>query len=261
MQHTHVLITGACSGLGKAFAQECAKAGMQLLLTERPGSPVRSLAGSLSDHYGVETAVFEFDHSDPLALQDNMNAIADRFPIRFLINNAGIGGTAYFTETSVEQIDSIIALNVRSMAITTRILLPKLLLHSRSYMLNVASMAAFVPLAYKTVYPASKAFVSYFSKGLHQEMKDRGLSVSVLYPGAIMTNASVSKRILKLGFTGRMGLLSTDDIAALAIRKTLAGCPKIIPGKANRLNYWLMNMLPETLRSSVVSNQIRKEVA
>lgn len=244
MNNQYALITGACSGLGKAFAQQCARRGFNLILLDIPGSPTSSIASHIMFKYKVEAHVFEFDLTDTCEAKRQLNAIAEKFPISFLINNAGIGGTSSITETSVERIEQIISLNIRSTALLTRIFVPHLLRQKDSYLLNVSSMAAFTPIAYKNVYPASKAFISSFSLGLRQELSGTNVSVSVLYPGAIMTNFSVAKRIISLGSLGRIGLLSTDEIAAIAVKKTLAKRGIIIPGMMNRINYLLMSILP-----------------
>lgn len=259
MDKKYVLITGACSGLGKALAQQCAKRGFNLILLDVPGSATSSISSHIMAKYKVEVHVFEFDLIDTCEILHHINTITERFPVWFVINNAGIGGTSSITDTSVERIEQIISLNIKSMAMLTRILLPQLLKQRCSYVLNVSSMAAFTPIAYKNVYPASKAFISSFSLGLRRELSDTGVSISVLYPGSIMTNFSVSKRIMSLGLVGRMGLLSTDEIAAIAIEKTLAKKAIIIPGMMNRINYLLMSLLPVEFKSRIVSAEIKKE--
>lgn len=259
MNKKYALITGACSGLGKAFAQQSAKRGFNLILLDIPGSATSSIGCHLMARYKIEVHVFEFDLTDTFEMLHHLNMISERFPVSFIINNAGIGGTSSITDTSPGRIEQIISLNIKSMAILTRIFIPGLLKQKQSYILNVSSMAAFTPIAFKNVYPASKAFISSFSLGLRQELAGTGVSVSVLYPGSIMTNFSVSKRIISLGLTGRIGLLSTDEIAAIAVKKTLAKKAIIIPGIMNRINYILMRLLPVELKSRIVSGEIKKE--
>ena len=260
MLNEHVLITGACSGLGKALAQQCAKRGMNLILVELPGMNAASLATFLQHAYGIKVVVFEFDLTNLGEMQQQLQRISEQYSLSFVINNAGIGGTEPLMTASLERLDQIIALNVRSMALLTRVLLPNLVAHGDSYILNVSSMAAFTPIAYKTVYPATKAFIASFSLGLREELKGSGVSVSVLYPGAIMTNASVSRRILGLGFKGKIGLLSTDEIAAMAIRKTLEKQATIIPGRINRLSQVMLRFLPTLFKSGIVSRAVKKEI-
>jgi short-subunit dehydrogenase len=259
MSKKYALITGAYSGLGKAFALHCAKRGFNLILLDIPGSATSSIASHLAFKYKVEAHVFEFDLTNTYEARHQLNTISEKFPVSFIINNAGIGGTSSITETSIERIEQIISLNIKSTVMLTRIFIPHLLKQADSYILNVSSMAAFTPIAFKNVYPASKAFISSFSLGLRQELSGTNVSVSVLYPGSIMTNFSVAKRIMSLGALGRMGLLSTDEIAAIAIRKTFSKKAIIIPGMANRINYLLMSLLPVEFKLRIVSREIKKE--
>lgn len=256
----YTLITGASSGLGKEFAIQCARKGMNIILIALPGGNTCSLAYHLMLEYYVDVQVFEFDLTDVSLLKARLEEITQRYAIDFLINNAGVGGTAAITGASVDKIDQIILVNVRSTALVTRLLIPHLLQHERSYIMNISSMAAFTPIAYKTVYPASKAFISSFSLGLKEELAGTGLSVSVVYPGPIMTNSLTSRRIIVQGAKGKMGLLPTSEIARMALRKTLAGDGVIIPGFMNRLNHMLMNIIPLALKLKIVSKAVKKEI-
>src|SRR5690606_36480402 len=116
------------------------------------------------------------------------------------------------------------------------------------------------PIAYKTVYPASKAFISSFALGLREELRGSGVSVSVVYPGSIMTNSNVSRRIIGLGIKGRIGLLSVPEIARAALKGTLAGKAVIIPGLWNRINHQLMKLIPLETRLKLLSGAIRQEL-
>ncbi|WP_436489428.1 SDR family NAD(P)-dependent oxidoreductase [Chitinophaga sp. ARDCPP14] len=256
----YTLITGASSGLGKEFAIQCARKGMNIILIALPGSRLQSMAENLELEYRICVKVFEFDLSDSDVLKQQLQLIIRDYPINFLINNAGIGGTSSITHTSLERIDEIMMLNVRSTVLLTHLLIPHLLKHPQSYIMNIASMAAFTPIAYKTVYPASKAFISSFFLGLKEELADTSVSVSVVYPGPIMTNSHTSRRIISQGLKGKMGLLSTPDIADIALRGTLAGHPVIIPGWMNKLNHILMQLLPLSFRMRIVSREVKKEI-
>lgn len=257
---TYTLITGASSGLGKEFAIHCARKGMNIILIALPGGNLASIAHNLELEYHVSVKVFEFDLSDSDILKQQLQAITEQYAINFLINNAGVGGTSSITNTSLERIDDIIMLNVRSTVLLTHLLIPHLLRHQQSYIMNIASMAAFTPIAYKTVYPASKAFISSFFLGLKEELSATGLSVSVVYPGPIMTNSHTSRRIISQGRKGKMGLLPTPEIARIALKGTLAGHPVIIPGLMNKINHVLMQLLPLSLKMRIVSREVKKEI-
>ncbi len=256
----YTLITGASSGLGKELAIQCARMGMNMVLIALPGGNTGSIAEAISIQYGVQVKVVEFDLTDDDELKKNLAGITGQYPVDFLINNAGTGGSSYITETALEKIDRIILLNVRSTALITRLMIPHLLQHRESYIMNIASMAAFAPIAYKTVYPASKAFISSFSLGLKEELAGTGLSVSVVYPGPIMTNSNTSRRILSQGLVGRLSLLPTPCIARIALKRTLARHPVIIPGLMNRINHRLMSLIPLNIKLKIISRAVKKEI-
>lgn len=257
---TYTLITGASSGLGKEFAIQCAALGRNLLLIALPGGNCASIARNLIAAYSIRVEVFEFDLTDNAALQSHIEHITAHYNVDFLINNAGMGGTSAIMDTTLERIDQIIQLNVRSTALITRLLIPHLLRNPKSYIMNISSMAAFTPIAYKTVYPASKAFISSFSLGLREEFAGTGLSVSVVYPGPIMTNSNTTRRIISQGLKGKMGLLSTPAIAEIALRRTLMHDRVIIPGWMNQVSHFLMNLLPLGMKLRIVSREVKKEI-
>lgn len=255
-----VLITGAGKGLGKAFATQCARLGYNLILIALPGENIRSLARHIQYEYEVKADCFELDITDEALLEETIRSINEQYRVFFLINNAGVGGTASITQSSFEDMDRIIRLNVRATVQVTKLLLPNLLQSPESYIMNVSSMAALTPIAYKTVYPASKAFIASFSLGLREELKEQGLSVSIVYPGAIMTNCNVSGRILAQGAIGRLGLINTDAIAHTAIRKTLKKQARIVPGLWNRITSKILQWIPTETKLRLVSTSVKREL-
>ncbi|WP_300603301.1 SDR family NAD(P)-dependent oxidoreductase [Niabella sp.] len=260
MNKKYTLITGASSGLGSAFALCCARLKMNLVLIALPGSTIKTTAEELIRLYGIDVQVFEFDLTNRVAFETHIALIKEEYPVNFLINNAGMGGTVSMLDCSPQLIDKIIQLNIGCTALLTRELLPQLLQQEKSFILNIASMAAFSPIAYKTVYPASKAFVSSFSLGLREELQQKGVSVSVAYPGPIMTNSDTSRRILLQGYKGRLGLFSTMDLAGRIIRHTLAGRAEIVPGWWNRMNQALMGLIPSTVKVRLISGAVKREL-
>lgn len=256
----YALVTGASSGLGKEFAIQNAIRGRNLLLFALPGSNIDAFATDIMTEYGIDVKGFELNMTDIEVLKEKVNSLLQDYEIDFLINNAGVGGTSVITEISPEQIDGIIQLNVKSTTLLTCMMIPHMLRQKQAYILNVSSMAAFTPIAYKTVYPASKAFISSFSLGLREELSGTGISVSVLYPGAIMTNSNATQRIIRQGLKGRLGLLSTSAIATEALAGTLKGKSVIIPGIANRMSRFFMGLLPLDWKLRLVSRAVKKEI-
>jgi hypothetical protein len=257
----YTVITGASMGLGKEFATECARRGRNLVLVALPGQQLAALCGELELKYGIHAVARECDLTDEAVLNRLVENLLDRYSIDQLINNAGIGGTVRFEDSTPEYLDRIIHLNIRATTILTRLLLPELSRHKKSLILNVASVAAFGPLPFKTIYPASKAFIYSFSRSLRNELRRSGVRVVVLTPGPIMTNPDVARRILKQGFLGRLGLLTAYRISQLALNGAARGKEVIVPGLMNRFNRFLIRWIPESWRLALMARIIRKEIS
>jgi short-subunit dehydrogenase/uncharacterized protein (DUF2062 family) len=256
----YTLITGASSGLGKEFAIDCAKRGMNLILVALPGRNLRLLCNTLERQYTIRAVAYEADltrHEEVITMADH---ILGRYPVNFLINNAGTGGTIEFGNSSIDYLERIIHLNITAMALLTRLFIPELRKHQRAYILNVSSMAAFSPIPYKTIYPASKAFIYNFSRSLNQELKGTGVSVAVIHPGPILTNPDVAVRIVRQGSAGKIGLLQAKEIARCGVDGVMAGRDVIIPGFMNKVNRFLMTVVPSSFRLGTLSKVIHREI-
>lgn len=256
---TFALVTGASQGLGKAMALELAKRKINLLLVALPGEGVEPLAAQLAG-LGVEAHFYETD----LSRRENVLKLTDwvnqNFSVGILINNAGRGGTRSMLAADAEYVDGIVQLNIAAPALITHQLLPNLLRQNNAYILNVSSMAAFSPIGFKTVYPASKRFIRHFSLGLRQELKGTGVSVSVVCPGPMKTNADVAHRIEKQGWMGRIGLVSPETVAEIAVRQMFRRKACILAGWSNYLNRWLLAILPDGLKVPLLTKAVRREI-
>jgi short-subunit dehydrogenase len=256
----YTLITGSSTGLGKEFAIEFAKRHNNLILVALPGRNLHLLCNELENIYGIKAAGYECDLTNEKELARFVTSVLEKFNINTLVNNAGIGGTRKFTDVSTEYLDRIIHLNIRATTMLTHHLLPKLLAHKKALIINIASMAAFGPIPYKTIYPASKAFIYSFSRSLNKELQGTGVRVVVVNPGQIVTNPDVTLRLITQGFLGKLGLLSAGRIARIAIENAEKGKDIIIPGLLNKLSRMLIRMIPECIRLNLLEKAYRKEL-
>src|SRR5690606_33723618 len=253
------VITGASQGLGRAFAEHCAKKRRNLILISLPQEELQVLQQRLILVYGIEVIVFEVDLTHSEQLNDLCRKLR-QYPIDTLINNAGMGGTKAFLEASPNYIDNIVLLNMRSVVLLTRHLLPQLKQLHNAYILNISSLAAFVPMPYKTIYPASKAFVYSFSRGLQMELKKTGVHVAVAHPGGMVTNAEVAKRINSHKGLVRLSILSPEKTAEICLEKLMKKESIIIPGKINRISSILQRILPVSFQLNIINAKIQKEL-
>ncbi len=256
----YALITGAGKGLGKAFATELAQRNINVLLTALPGENLDEFCEKLSADYGIEADFMECDLTSEAEIARLVQWVKANYPVNILINNAGIGGTAEFETADAAMINNIILLNIRATALLTHQLLPLLRFHKPAWILNVGSMASFSPIGYKTVYPASKAFVLHFSRGLREELKDSGVFVSVVHPGPLTTNIDSIRRIKKQGRLGKMCVLSAEYTAHKALGRLFTRHAHILVGVGNKFNWVLTKVVPTRIRLSLITRIIKREI-
>jgi short-subunit dehydrogenase len=250
----YALITGASEGLGRAFAEECAYLGMNLLLVALPASGLSQVAQDVARRYGVQAEPLEMDLTVPDRLADLVPWIADHgLPVSVLINNAGVGYNCRFEDSSLRQNESCILLNNLALVKLTHLILPELKRQQRAFILNVSSMAAFFPMPYMPVYGPSKAFILNFSLALRAEMRGTPVRVSVLCPNGIRTNPECRQKIDAHGLIGQLVSMDPQPVARCAMRELLEGKPVIVLGWANRLLVGLGQHVPPSLASAIVS--------
>jgi uncharacterized protein len=254
----YALITGASMGLGKEIAFELAKRKYNLLLVSLENEGLSVLCKELSILYGIKVYKFEDNLADPAAVY-RIAQWAENYKVSVLVNNAGIGRTILYEDTSPEYIDHLIQINIRASAMLTRLMLPKLKVCEKSFILNVGSMASFSPIPYKVIYTASKAFINFFSKSLAIELKNTNVSVSVIHPGPMKTNPEVIRRIESQGMLGRMTLLTAKKMAKIAVMNMFKKNSFIIPGFSNKLSRLLLNLVPLKLKANFLSVVYRRE--
>ncbi len=256
-KESYAVVTGASQGLGKSFAENLAKNKINLILVSLPGQQLKELSEELEEIYRIRVHYYEVDLSvneNVMKLTDWLNA---SFEIHILINNAGLGGTKKFVDATPDYINTILQVNVAATSLITHQLLPNLLRQPKAYILNVSSMAAFSPIGFKTVYPASKTFIHSFSRGLHEELKDTSVFVSVVNPGAMKTNTDVCRRIEKQGILGKLTLLDPDKVAAYCIRQLFKKDSVIM---VNPVSWLMMKILPIWIKLPLMTSAIKKEI-
>lgn len=183
------VITGASSGIGAEFARQLAARGMHLVLVARREELMRSLAEELHRLHGTRTEVIAMD----LTVENSIQQIASRveqagIEIDLLVNSAGFGMVGEILETDSLRIRQMLRLNIEALTALTYHFLPAMIQRNRGGVLNVASLAAFQPVAYMGAYAASKAYVLHFSEALHAELSETGVVVMALCPGVTQTD-------------------------------------------------------------------------
>lgn len=256
----YTLITGGSMGIGKALAMECAQRGMDLLLVALPGDELEDTAEEIRHRHHVKVHTLAIDLTELQSPEAVYRWCTDnQYMVNILINNAGTGGTAMFGHSDPKYSDNLIMLNNRALTLLTHLFLPSMKQLPEAYILNIASMAAFFAIPYKTVYSSSKAFVVHFTRALRSELRNTSVSVSVICPSGVQTNADVNGRINAHGWKGHMTKSTVEEISKEAIDKMLKKKTIIIPRLANKILLVLHKLAPRALSQYVVGREFKKE--
>ena len=187
------LITGASSGIGKELATIHAKQGGNLVLVARREDKLNELKNELEQQYKVAITVIAKDLSDvnaPKEIYDEIKKLG--IEIEYLLNNAGFGALGKFHEIDLSRQISMINLNVTSLTALTHLFLPDFIKRNSGKILNTSSTASFMPGPLQAVYFATKAYVTFFSNALSEELSETNITVTNLMPGATESEFGVT---------------------------------------------------------------------
>ena len=182
------LVTGASTGLGEEFAKQLASRGCNLILVARSEDKLTRVATELRERWKIEVAVMPADLASAEAVQRLIAEIKRRGTnVSLLVNNAGFGIFDNFLDAPFQRQMEQVDVNVRSLLTLTHAFTPGMVAAHRGGVINIASNAAFQPLAGADVYAASKAFVLFFSEGLGLELERHNVRVLAACPGPVAT--------------------------------------------------------------------------
>jgi short-subunit dehydrogenase len=253
------LVTGASSGIGEQFALQLGRRGHNLVLAARSEDRLQALARRLrAEHPGIDVAVIAADLAEPgsaAALATELTARGIRVDV--LINNAGFGSHNPVAQEDPDNLAREIQLNCSSLVDLTARLLPPMLERDRGGVLNVASTAAYQPLATMAVYGATKAFVLSFTEALWAETRTTGVRVMALCPGATETGFFQVAGNKEFMTRGRQ---SADHVAEFGLRAFFEGsAPSAIPGAMNKVAATGYRFLPRAAMARFAGARVQAE--
>jgi short-subunit dehydrogenase len=158
---------------------------------------------------------------------------ASNTPIDFLVNNAGVGDHGFFEESDWDRVKAMIDINIQALTHVTHALLPQLIRSGRGAILNVSSIASFLPIPKMSVYAASKAYVTSFSEGIRAELRGTGVSVTALCPGPVDTeffNIAERPDATESAPAPEFFKVPVEKVAREALQAVLRDRARVVPG-------------------------------
>lgn len=252
---TYALITGASKGIGKALAEGLAQKKYNLLLVARSAEELSSLAILLTERWKVTVNWLALDLSLPDAARQLYQwCIDNQYDVSILVNNAGYAVWGNFASQSLDAQLSMVQVNAQTPVALCHYMLPLLQKHPRSYILNVSSTAAYQAVQTLSLYAASKAFMLLFSRGIRQELKGTGVTVTCLSPGPVNTNFIERAGMQSIQATAEKFGMTPEAVAAIALKGMFRGRSEIIPGPLNALSSFLTRVVPKSLVEKIAGS-------
>lgn len=245
------LVTGASGGIGLEIARELAARGHPLVLAARSEGRLDAAAAELTAAHGVRVERVAVD----LAALEGPARLAAALQAKgiapeILVNNAGVGMHGPLAEADVAALASMLQLNVTSLAVLTRLLLPGMRVRGRGRILNVGSTAGFVPGPFMAAYYASKAFVVSLSIALAEELRGTGITVTALCPGATASEFA-ARAGTERSRLFRRRVMEAKPVARAGVEGMLAGNGIVVPGLANRMIVGSSALSPRWLNARI----------
>lgn len=257
---SNALITGASSGIGRAFAQELARRGMNLILVARSEDKLNALATDLCNQFDITANVIIQDLTVPNAAAQIAATIAQwDMPVDMLVNNAGVGDYGAFSDRDRQRLLNMIQLNITALVDLTYHFLPGMQQRQSGSIINLSSIAGFQALPYTSVYAATKAFVLSFSEALWAENQQYNIQVVASCPGPTATGFFQAAEFPAAWTKGiPQQLADPAMVVEDALNALEANKPTVVSG--DRLNQVIVNLprfLPRSALVRIVEKQFR----
>ena len=253
------LITGSSSGIGLELARLFAADRYNLVLVARGRAALQQLGEELQAQHGVAVRISPKDLAHPASPGELLLELQEAgIAIDVLVNNAGFGGSGPFVQTDWHHEAEMIQVNIVALTHLTKLFLPQIVARKGKVM-NVGSVAAFLPGPYTAIYYASKAYVLHFSEALAEELVGSGVIVSCLSPGPVETG--FQKRAHSGGSSRANAALYLDvkDVARAGYEGLNQGKRIVIPGWKNRALTELLRLVPRNTVTKAVGRMYKSK--
>lgn len=252
-----VLITGATKGIGYELAKLFARDASDLILVARSQSDLDTVSKGLASANGCSVTTISKDLFQPNAAFELYEEVKQKgLQVDILVNDAGQGQFGLFIESDINRQLEIIQLNIASFTVLTHAFLKDMVARNSGKILQLASIASESPGPYQAVYHATKAYVLSLTEALINEIKDTGVTMTALQPGATDTDFFAKADMLSSKAVQDKSKLSDPaDVARDGYDALMRGDDKVVSGFKNKVQVAMGNVIPDTM----VAEQVRKQ--
>ena len=249
-----VLITGASSGIGRDMAEIFAQKGYNLVLVSRSEEKLQKVKENILKNNKVDIEIVSIDLSNEQNCKELHNHVKD---VDILVNNAGCGDCGEFTKTDLEKELKMINTNIVAYHILTKLYLKDMKEKNSGKILNVASIAGFMPGPLMATYYSTKSYIVRLSESIREELKkDKSkVQISILCPGPVATNFN---NVANVKF--HMREASSDKVAKYAVKKLLKGKFYIIPGLDVKAGIFFSRFVPSSFVAKITYRVQKRKI-
>ena len=249
------LITGGTAGLGAEFARQLAASGHDVVLVARDERRLADLAQQLGTRYGVQAEALPAD----LTTDAGCGVVVDRLldsqrPVDILVNNAGLGLYKVFGTGELEDEERQLDLNVRAVLRLTHAAIRVMTGRNSGRIINLSSVAGFVPRGSNATYSASKAWVTMFSEALAVQLHDSRVTVTAICPGFTRTEFHERARVDMTHVPERMWL-SAEDVVREGLADAMRGKPLSVPSRQYRNLITAARLVPRPVLRRIMARR------
>jgi short-subunit dehydrogenase len=244
------LVTGATSGIGYELAKLLAKDGYNLFIVGREQQSLNAVAQEFEQN-GIEVISFEKDlFNENAAFEVYDEVKAQEITIDILINDAGHGQYGEFVDTDIRKELQIIQLNIVSVVVLTKLFVKEMVRRGEGKILNLSSVASKSPGPWQSVYHGTKAFVQSFTEAVREEVKDSGVTITALLPGATDTDFFAKAGMLNAKNVVEGKLADPADVAKDGYDALMSGDDMVVSGLQNKWQVAMANVTPDSMLAS-----------
>jgi uncharacterized protein len=253
----YALITGATSGFGYEFCKLFARDGYNLVLVARSEDLLQKVSTEITNEFGVRVVPLAVDLFKPEGARTVYEHTSrENIVVDILVNDAGQGQYGDFTTYHLDRDIDMIQLNIVALVGLTKFYLKEMVARNSGKILQVSSLLGKVPTPLMSVYAATKAFVSSFSEGLIQELKDTNVTVTALLPGAADTDFFHKAGAEETKTYREQNLLDPEKVARDGFDALMRGESKIISGVKNKIQGAMSTIMPDGALTSMMDKQM-----